>query len=66
MLLFEWNESKAAANLRKPKITFAEAHTVFLDELSIRVPDPQHSKDERRFQNCRTVEGETSVGRKLY
>jgi uncharacterized protein len=50
MLLFEWNETKAAANLRKHKVTFAEAQTVFLNELSICVPDPEHSKDERRFR----------------
>ena len=37
-LLFEWNEEKADSNWRKHRVTFDEAQTVFLDDLSITVP----------------------------
>ena len=30
-------------------VTFEEAATVFLDALSITIPDPDHSNDEERF-----------------
>jgi uncharacterized DUF497 family protein len=37
---FEWEEAKAAANLRKHKVTFAEASTVFEDDLPSPVAIP--------------------------
>jgi len=40
---FEWDREKAARNLRRHKVSFYEAATVFADELSITVPDPDHS-----------------------
>jgi uncharacterized protein len=46
---FEWDPNKAEINLRKHGISFAEAGTVFGDELAITVPDPDHSKDENRY-----------------
>jgi len=46
---FEWNPEKEEANLRKHGVTFAEAATVFLDPLSLTVPDPLHSDSEDRF-----------------
>jgi uncharacterized DUF497 family protein len=48
-LTFEWDEAKAKANVRKHRITFEEARTVFYDPLSITIPDPQHSGHEARF-----------------
>ena len=45
---FEWDPDKAAQNLRKHGIAFEEAATVFRDELSITVPDPNHSTEEER------------------
>jgi len=48
-LRFSWDPRKAAANLRKHGISFDEATTAFADPLSITVPDPDHSADERRF-----------------
>ena len=48
-LLFEWDGRKAAGNLRKHRIDFAEAATVFADPLSITIPDPDHSEEEERF-----------------
>ena len=49
-LLFEWDEDKANSNRRKHKVTFDEAQTVFLDALSITVPDAEHSQTEGRFR----------------
>jgi uncharacterized DUF497 family protein len=49
-LLFEWDEDKAESNWRKHKVKFDEAQTVFLDDLSITVPDAQHSRAEVRFR----------------
>jgi uncharacterized DUF497 family protein len=46
---FEWDPQKAAKNLRKHKVSFTEAATVFGDPLSISVPDPDHSADEDRY-----------------
>lgn len=46
---FEWDLRKAAKNLRKHKVPFSEAATVFSDPLSITVPDPDHSIEERRY-----------------
>jgi hypothetical protein len=45
---FEWDPQKADANLRKHRVSFAEAATVFSDSLSVTVPDPDHSVAEDR------------------
>ena len=46
---FEWDPNKAAQNRRKHGVTFEEAATVFRDDLSITVPDPDYSIEEERF-----------------
>lgn len=46
---FEWDETKNRENLRKHRVSFEEAQTVFLDENAIRFFDPDHSADEDRF-----------------
>jgi uncharacterized DUF497 family protein len=46
---FEWDPKKEAKNIRKHKVTFAEAATVFGDTLSTTVPDPDHSEEEDRY-----------------
>jgi len=46
---FEWDEDKAAANLKKHKVSFEEAKKVFADPFAITIDDPKHSVDERRF-----------------
>jgi hypothetical protein len=48
-LTFEWDEVKAAANVRKHRVSFDEAKTVFGDPLSLTNADPDHSTDEERF-----------------
>ncbi len=46
---FEWDPSKAASNLRKHGIGFAEACTVFEDDEALLMPDPDHSDTEDRW-----------------
>ena len=59
---FEWDEDKAAANLKKHKISFEEAKTVFADPYAITIDDPKHSVDEDRFIDTGTsADGKTLV-----
>lgn len=46
---FEWDPEKAAANVAKHGVGFAEATTVFGDPLELTIADPDHSEDEQRF-----------------
>ena len=46
---FEWDPNKASGNLRKHKVSFTEAATVFGDVAGATVPDPDHSADEHRY-----------------
>ncbi|MHB1591548.1 MAG: BrnT family toxin [Sulfuricella sp.] len=46
---FEWEETKAVANLRKHRVSFEEAASVFEDDLSLTAHDPDHSVGEHRF-----------------
>jgi uncharacterized DUF497 family protein len=48
-LIFEWNEKKADDNLRKHRVSFDEAKTVFNDPFSVTIYDPDHSSDEERY-----------------
>jgi len=48
-LTFEWDSRKAQSNLSKHGVSFEEASTVFGDASSLTIPDPDHSKTERRF-----------------
>jgi uncharacterized protein len=48
-LRFEWDDRKAAANLKKHGVSFDEARTVFVDERAKLIDDPDHSEDEERF-----------------
>ena len=45
---FEWQFSKAEANVRKHNVDFPEASTVFADPLARILDDPDHSADESR------------------
>ncbi len=45
---FEWQFSKAEANVRKHDVDFVEASTVFADPLARIFHDPDHSADESR------------------
>ncbi|MCR5590261.1 MAG: BrnT family toxin [Lachnospiraceae bacterium] len=46
---FDWDEEKNKKNIKKHKVSFEEAVTVFYDENAIVFDDPDHSKDENRF-----------------
>lgn len=46
---FEWDNEKAKKNLRKHKVSFEEAMTVFYDPLSATFDDVDHSDDEERL-----------------
>lgn len=46
---FEWDEMKAAANLRKHGVTFDLAATVFRDPQLLTVADLEHSETEERW-----------------
>ena len=46
---FGWDEEKNKKNIKKHKISFEEASTVFYDEYAIVFDDPDHSVDENRF-----------------
>ena len=46
---FEWDSAKAAANIRKHRVSFDEAVTVFYDPLAATFADPDHSEDENRL-----------------
>jgi uncharacterized DUF497 family protein len=46
---FEWDEKKAKANLRKHRVSFAEATTALRDPLSKTGHDPDHSDGEDRY-----------------
>ena len=49
ILRFEWDDRKAAANLRKHGVGFDEAKSVFVDENAKLIDDPDHSEVEDRF-----------------
>ena len=49
MISFEWDEAKAAANLKKHQVSFEEAKTIFFDEFGVQFFDEEHSSDEERF-----------------
>lgn len=47
MVEFEWDRGKAISNLKKHGVDFADAVTVFDDDLAVTMPD-EHP-DEQRF-----------------
>ena len=58
---FDWNDEKAESNLKKHKVSFEEATTVFDDLFNIDFYDPKHSIEEHRF----LVVGESKMKRLL-
>jgi uncharacterized DUF497 family protein len=47
-MIYERDSKKASANVRKHRVSFEEAATVFLDPLAVTYPDPDHSIEEFR------------------
>ena len=48
-LIFEWDENKNQANIKKHGISFEEARSVFYDNNSVLIKDINHSYNEERF-----------------
>ena len=46
---FLWDPNKNLANIKKHKISFEEAKTVFYDDNARLIPDSEHSVTEERF-----------------
>ncbi len=46
---FEWDDTKAATNLRKHGVSFEEAASVFSDALAYTFTDPDPSMGEQRM-----------------
>jgi len=61
---FEWDDKKAALNMRKHGVSFEEAALSFFDQDFIRVYDTKHSISEERYAGIgRTPEGRMLVER---
>jgi uncharacterized protein len=60
-LVFEWDEEKAEANLKKHNVHFNEAKTIFNDTHSLTSFDHNHSQTEERWLEL----GISSFGRLL-
>ena len=58
---FEWDTTKATANVGKHSVSFDEGATVFLDQLALSGPNPDHSVGEARYITF----GMSSLGRLL-
>ena len=55
MLLFEWDEDKAAANWKKHRVDFEDAMRVFEDDNRIEFYDIAHSDEEDRYNTIGMV-----------
>jgi len=58
---FDWDDGKAKRNLKKHRVSFDEAASVFDDPRLITFPDPLHSESEERYLSI----GISSNGRLL-
>ena len=48
-MLFEWDDEKARANIKKHGIDFETAARVFADENRLEIYDEEHSETEDRY-----------------
>jgi uncharacterized DUF497 family protein len=58
---FEWDKNKAKTNLKKHRVSFEEAETVFEDDFTVTISDDEHSFEEKRFVTI----GQSLTGRLL-
>ena len=49
LIEFEWDDTKAESNLKKHKVRFSEAATVWYDDLALEMLDSDHSLNEERW-----------------
>lgn len=61
MLEFEWDPEKEVESSKKHGVSFHEAQSAFGDDLSLTIPDPDHSEGEARH----LLLGASSAGRLL-
>jgi uncharacterized DUF497 family protein len=61
-VVYEWDPIKAAQNLSKHRVSFAEAATVFEDPFAVTFEDPDHSDREQRSVTL----GSSHAGRILF
>jgi uncharacterized DUF497 family protein len=47
-MTYEWDPTKAEENIKKHRVSFEEAASVFLDPLAFTFWDPDHSEEEDR------------------
>ena len=55
---FDWDPLKAKENLRKHRVSFEQAATVFRDPLALSIFDEEHSGDEERWLTLGRTERE--------
>jgi len=48
-VIYEWDPNKADENLKRHKVSFDEATSVFTDPFALTFDDPDHSQEERRY-----------------
>lgn len=48
-MIYEWDPKKADENLKRHKISFDEATSLFTDPFALTFDDPAHSVDEQRY-----------------
>ena len=48
-MIYEWDPKKADHNLKRHKVSFEEAASVFTDPFALTFDDPEHSLDEQRY-----------------
>ena len=48
-MIYEWDPNKADENLKRHKVSFDEATSVFTDPFALTFDDPDHSQEERRY-----------------
>lgn len=57
-MIFEWNDGKAKANLRKHRVPFEYAARVFLDDYRMEGFDGRKSYGEDRYTTIGMIEGQ--------
>jgi hypothetical protein len=60
-VIYEWDPKKATENLKKHRVSFDEAKTVFTDPFALTFDDPEHSVGEQRFITIGTSEKQRIV-----
>lgn len=49
MIKFEWDANKASSNIKKHRVSFEEAQSVFYDEFAVQFFDNNDAEAENRF-----------------